>query len=134
MTTISKQQQAVPRLRYHVNAYKFLFQSLRYTQEQLNRPVSGNPDDEDAHITGPELLAGIRGQALEQFGLLATAVFRHWGVTSTDDFGRMVFELIERGEMRKTERDQLSDFFDVYEFEEALDRSYHIDTRKAFRA
>lgn len=131
MTTISKRP--VQQLRYHVNAYKFLFQALRYTQEQLNRPTSGNADDEDAHITGPELLAGIRGLALEQFGLMATAVLRHWGVAGTDDFGRMVFELIERGEMRKTERDQLSDFFDVYDFEEALDRSYHIDTRKAFR-
>ena len=132
MKTISKQ--AIPELRYHVNAYKFLFQALRYTQEQLNRTVSSNPDDEDAHITGQELLAGIRGYALEQFGLLAIPVLRQWGITCTDDFGRMVFELIERGEMRKTERDQLSDFFDVYDFEQALDRSYHIDTRKAFRS
>ena len=104
MTTTS--QTATPRLRYHQNAYKFVFQALRYTQEHLRRNVSGGPDDEEAHISGQELLAGIRALALEQFGLLATTVFRQWGVTTTNDFGHIVWELIERGEMRKTDRDQ----------------------------
>ena len=132
MTTTSNA--AVPRLRYHQNAYKFVFQALRFTQEHLRRNVSGGPEDDDAHITGPELLAGVRGLALEQFGLMATTVFRNWGVRTTEDFGRIVFELIERGEMRKTERDQLSDFFDVYQFEEVFDRKYRIDTKKAFKS
>ena len=132
MTTTS--HSATPRLKYHPNAYKFVFQALRFTQEHLRRNVSGGPEDEDAHITGPELLAGIRGLAMEQFGLMTTTVFRHWGVGTTDDFGRIVFELVERGEMRKTERDQLSDFSDVYKFEEVFDRKYRLDTKKAFKS
>jgi hypothetical protein len=36
--------------------------------------------------------------------------------------------------MRKTERDQLCDFFDVFDFEAVLDRGYRIDTSKAFQA
>jgi uncharacterized repeat protein (TIGR04138 family) len=75
----------------------------------------------------------MRELALEQFGLLARVVLRQWGIESTDDVGRMVFELIERGEMRKTPRDRLSDFFDVYDFDEVFDRLYRIDTRHAFR-
>lgn len=75
----------------------------------------------------------MRELGLQRFGLMTLTVFHSWGVRSTDDFGRIVFELIERGEMRKTEQDQLSDFFEVYDFEQAFDRGYRIDTRTAFR-
>jgi len=124
---------APPRLRYHVNAYRFLFAALRRAQEDLGRTQAHGPDDEHAHISGGELLEGIRVYGLEQFGLLAPTVFRCWGVHTTDDFGRMVFELIERGEMRKTEHDHLSDFADVYDFNEAFERPDTIDVSHAFR-
>ncbi|MFG0336187.1 MAG: Minf_1886 family protein [Maioricimonas sp. JB049] len=123
---------AVPRLRYHPDAYRFVFEALQFTQEQLQRPPARDPDDESAHISGQELLAGIRELALKRYGLLARSVFGHWGVRATNDFGRIVFELIERGEMRKTDRDQLSDFADVYQFDEALEGEYQINTDQAF--
>lgn len=109
-----------------------MFSSLRRVQQQLGRSQAHGPDDERAHISGPELLEGIRELAIEQFGLLARTVLHCWGIHSTDDFGRMVFELIERGEMRKTDADQLTDFFDVYDFEDAFDRQYQIDVSHAF--
>lgn len=121
------------RLRYHHNAYQFVFAALRYTQGQLRRSFANEPEDEERHITGAELLEGIRRLGIQQFGLMARTVFRHWGVHSTGDFGRVVFELIERGEMRKTESDQLEDFFDLYDFEDVFDRQYQIDTTSAFR-
>jgi uncharacterized repeat protein (TIGR04138 family) len=130
MSTISKIE--VTRLRYHPEAYRFLFSALRHAQQRLGRPAAHGADCEDAHISGQELLAGLRELALEQFGLLTRTVFREWGLESTEDVGRMVFELIERGEMRKTERDRLTDFFDVYDFDEVFDRHYRIDTRHAF--
>ncbi|HWL08013.1 MAG TPA: Minf_1886 family protein [Planctomicrobium sp.] len=120
-------QSAVPRFRYHNDAYRFVFEALHHTQQRLKRPTHQTEDDERAHITGPELLHGVRELALERYGLLSRNVFSHWGVKSTADFGRIVFELIERGEMRKTDRDQLTDFYDVYDFEDALDRDYKID-------
>lgn len=131
MTTTSKTITA--RKRYHSQAYQFVFAALRHTQQQLGRAVAHDPETEEAHISGRELLGGVRELALEQFGLMTQTVFRQWGIESTDDFGRIVFELIERGEMRKTDRDRLSDFFDVYEFEDVFDRRYPIDTRRAFR-
>ena len=128
------------RLRYHPDAYRFVFEALQYTQEKLQKPKgrqrdieSDEPEDEEAHITGQELLHGIRELALKRFGLLARTVFQTWGVRSTSDFGRIVFELVDRGEMRKTERDSLDDFIGVFEFEDALDREYRIETRAAFR-
>lgn len=132
MSTIKTASSA---LKYHPEAYRFVDQSLRYTQKRLDRlPEAADEEfDEDAaHISGPELLDGIRALALEEFGLMTIPVFRHWGVRSTDDFGRIVFDFIEQGAMRKTDRDQLTDFFDLYDFEDAFDREYEIDLSNAF--
>jgi len=63
---------------------------------------------------------------------MAQTVFRCWSIHTTEDFGRMVFDLIDRGEMSKTESDQLSDFSDVFDFEEALVNQYQIDVSRAF--
>ena len=120
------------RLSFHPNAYQFVFAALRFTQEQLNRVSRTDLESEDAHINGGELLEGIRQFGISQFGLMTRTVFNQWGVHRTDDFGRIVFELIERGDMRKTERDQLDDFVGVYDFAEAFDEGYEIDVSAAF--
>ena len=122
---------------YHPNAYHFVYQALRFTQHRLQRALpEGVADDdprvEDAHLSGSELLEGIRDFALDQFGLLTRTVFRRWGIRTTDDFGYIVFELVERGEMSKTDRDQLSDFFDVYDFSEVFDRDYRMNVSQVF--
>lgn len=133
------QQTLRSRLRYHPEGYLFLVAALRRTQQNLGRSQRRDVDvpgqelfDERAHVSGQELLEGIRDIAQEQFGLLARVVFRGWGIHSTEDFGRMVFEMIERGEMRKTDSDQLSDFVDVYDFVDAFERGYRIDVSRAF--
>ena len=122
-----------PRLKYHRDAYRFIFEALQFTQEKLKRVARGT-NDEDAHITGQELMEGVRELGLKKFGLLTRSVFHHWGVRTTDDFGRIVFELIERGEMRKTDRDDIKHFCGVYDFDEALDRTYVIPVQDVFRA
>ena len=107
-------------LKYHPDAYRFVDQALRFTQRRLGRTLDSVEqehapefDEERAHISGPELLDGVRELAIQEFGLLTITVLRYWGIRTTDDFGRIVFDFIERGAMRKTERDQLTDFFDV---------------------
>ena len=120
------------RLQFHPEAYRFVFEALHFAQEQLQRPASLVEDNEDAHISGQELLEGVRQLALQRYGNLVAAVFTYWGIRRTEDFGRIVFELIERGEMRKTDQDQLEDFVDVYDFQQVFDRDYVIDTSKAF--
>jgi len=121
-----------PRLKFHPDAYRFVFEALQYSQEHLKK-ASQDAEDDSSHISGPELLAGVRELGLKKFGMLAKPVFQHWGVRSTDDFGRIVFELIECGEMRKTDRDQLTDFFSVYDFDQSLVADYQIDTNVAFK-
>ena len=115
---------------YHANAYQFVFAALQYAQEKLGRDRSS---PQSGHISGEELLDGIREMAQRHFGLMARTVLASWGVTSTEDFGRIVFELIESGRMRKTDDDQLEDFIDVYDFAEAFDQAYEIDTSMAFQ-
>lgn len=124
---------ATPRLKYLPGAYQFVDDALRYTLQMAGRTPKQAADEEESHISGPELLEGIRGLALEQFGLMTLTVFHQWGVYRTDDFGRVVFELVERDAMRKTDRDQLSDFFDVYDFDEVFDKQYEMDVSHAFR-
>ncbi|NQV28231.1 MAG: hypothetical protein HQ518_28085 [Rhodopirellula sp.] len=124
-------------LKYHPDAYRFVDQALRFTQRRLGRTSDAVEhdqefDEDSAHISGPELLDGVRELAIQEFGLLTIPVFRYWGIRTTGDFGRIVFDFIERGAMRKTERDQLTDFFDVYAFEEAFDRDYQIDLTETF--
>ncbi|MCH2202507.1 MAG: hypothetical protein MK102_11100 [Fuerstiella sp.] len=115
---------------YHANAYQFVFAALQYAQEKLGRDQGGR---QAGHISGEELLSGVRDMALRHFGLMAKTVLAAWGVTTTEDFGRIVFELIESGRMRKTEDDRLEDFIDVYDFDEAFEDEYEIDTSLAFR-
>ena len=118
-------------------AFAFVQDGLSHTVKSVHGDVTRDPErqgasDERFHVTGQQLCLGLRELAIQRYGLLAKTVFQHWGVKSTGDFGRIVFELIDRGEMRKTDRDQLSDFFNVYDFEEALDLNYKIDLASAF--
>jgi len=124
--------QPKPHSKYHPNSYPFIFSALRFTQQMLGKKPMQRPDDEAAHITGQQLMDGVRQFALERYGLLAKTVFQQWKIHSTEDFGKIVFELIERGEMRKTNRDTLDDFRDIFDFDQALDRDYEINTRSAF--
>lgn len=114
---------------YHPHAYQFVFAALRHAQENLGRDHSNHST---GHVSGQELLYGIRDLAQEHFGLMALSVLGDWGVSATEDIGKIVFELIEAGEMRKTDDDHLEDFIDVYDFRKAFVEDYDIDTSKAF--
>ena len=115
---------------YHPHAYQFVFAALQYSQEKLGRDRTSL---QTGHISGPELLDGIRDMALRHFGLMSQAVLSCWGVTTTEDIGKIVFELVESGRMRKTDDDQLDDFIDVYDFDTAFNEDYAIDTSVAFQ-
>ncbi len=121
-----------PKLQYHPNAYDFVFEALQKAQEIYARTADAENEQEEAHVSGQELLDGVRALALKQFGLMTTTVFKTWGVDSTKDFGKMVFEMIEHGRMRKTDNDRIEDFIDLYDFEQVFDLDYIIDTSEAF--
>jgi uncharacterized repeat protein (TIGR04138 family) len=47
-------------------------------------------------------------------------VLQSWGVTSSEDFGRIVFAMVEAGFIGKSEKDSIHDFDNVYAFDEAF--------------
>lgn len=98
--------------RYKPDAYEFVMQALWFTQARLKK---------QGHLTGKELLAGIKDFVLEQYGPMAKAVFKHWGIERTKDFGDIVFNMVDSGLLNKTETDSRDDFENVFDFDEAFD-------------
>jgi len=93
-------------------------------EKQLDAEFEPDFDEEmlapERHVSGQDLCEAIRCYALTQYGLLAQNVFHHWGIHSTDDFGEIVFNLIDIGQMRKTDNDRREDFKNVYDFAKGL--------------
>lgn len=118
--------------RYHRDAYLFLREALDYTRKMLDREnkagrvLKGVLREElkraarEQHVTGQELLEGIRELALESFGPMALTVFEEWGINSCRDFGEMVFIMVENGLLKKTEKDSRADFENGYDFHVAF--------------
>ncbi len=102
--------------RYHLEAYLFLREALDYTQKLLGQDKKPEP----RHVTGQELLSGIRDYALAQFGPMAMAVLNDWGVQSCSDFGEIVFNMVDHGLLSKTETDSRDDFKGGYDFDQAF--------------
>ena len=96
--------------RYHDDAYAFVREALDHTQQAIGKGTRGR------HVSGQELLNGIRELALEQFGPMAVTVFEEWGIRTCEDFGEIVFTMVEIGLLAKTEKDTRSDFQGGYDF------------------
>lgn len=123
--------------RYKIDAYAFVFEALNYAHNVLGMGTerSGEPEEDDPdegtreaerHLSGQQLCEAIRQYALEQYGYMAQDVLGSWGVTSTSDFGEIVFNLIRIGQMRKTKDDAREDFDNVFDFETGLRQSFKI--------
>ena len=87
---------------------------------------AGGLDALNRNVSGQELSWGLRDYALRRWGLLASVVLRSWGIERTDDFGNIVFALVDHGFMQKEPHDSIADFQSVYRFEDAFDKSFGI--------
>lgn len=101
--------------KYLAGAYSFVHEALDFRVSQL---------PERRHISGPELLEGVRQYAYEKFGPMARTVLNHWGIQAGEDVGRIVFLLIEVGVLSKTEEDTLEDFSGVMRFDDEFEKAY----------
>ena len=105
--------------RYDRKAYTFIRHGLDQTVKDL-RKKDAERTQRSQHVTGPELLEGLRSYALDQYGPLAKTVLNSWGINRCRDFGDLVFNLIEYNVFSKTENDRREDFSDIYTFDEAF--------------
>jgi uncharacterized repeat protein (TIGR04138 family) len=104
--------------RYKREAYHFVMAGLQYTVEHLGAR---------RHVSGQELLKGIRNLACERFGMMAPTVFRAWGITETRDFGQIVFNLVEAKVLSRRPEDSLDDFRDGFDFATAFEPEYDLE-------
>lgn len=136
MTTFNEKLAEIVRQdpRYTYEAYEFIYHALHHTQKMLNRlpdeehPL--DPADTRYHVSGAELVRGICDLALQEFGRMARVVFRLWGINQTEDWGHIVFNLVQHELMSKTNDDRLEDFRNIFDFDQVLLEGFQIELEK----
>jgi len=105
--------------RFDREAYHFLRDALDFTIKARKKARETDP-----HVTGQQLLEGVRQYALRQYGPMVPTVLNYWGVRRCEDFGDMVFNFIRAGVFGKSETDSVDDFKGGYSFHEAFVAPY----------
>ncbi len=101
--------------RFHESAYLFVLSALEFSQTRLT---------ERRHITGAELARACRDLALERYGVMSRLLLEYWGVTSTADFGDIVFTLVDLGLLISQPTDTREEFVGVFDFDQEFEREY----------
>jgi len=109
--------------RYAAEAYQFVFESLEPAVRLAGRE---NCEGHERHVSGQELLAGMRAHAADTFGPLAGHVWRSWGLKRTVDWGEIVFVLVRAGMLNRQDTDSVEDFRDGFDFDEAFVDGYEL--------
>jgi uncharacterized repeat protein (TIGR04138 family) len=113
--------------RFDRDAYYFVREGLDFTLKMLKK--QHHTQAIQRHVSGPELLEGLRRFALDQFGPMAKTVFDYWGVRRCEDFGEIVFNMVEKGILGKTEQDSREDFRGGFDFDEAFVKPFRPSAR-----
>lgn len=107
--------------KYPLDAFEFVTRGLDFTVRRVHgEPQAKGEEPGSRHVTGRDLCHGLRDYAVEQYGLLARTVLARWHIRHCEDFGNIVFTLVEAGLMRKTDEDSIRDFRNVFDFETAF--------------
>jgi len=93
--------------RYHADAYEFVNAAVTYTVKKLARDSKPRGA---RHVSAEELLTGAMDYAVAQFGFLAAAVIRQWGILSGEDFGNIVYNMIDAHLLSASKEDSQTDF------------------------
>lgn len=122
----SELMKVVRRTRYPLEAFLFVQRGLDYTARRVHGEPGPHSRPGDRHVSGQVLCQGLRDYAIEQYGLLARTVLNHWRIYSTEDFGKIVFAMVEAGLLQKTPEDSIRDFDCVYDFDQAFPRELRL--------
>ena len=108
---------------YPLDAFLFVQRGLDYTVRRTHgsRAERRDADRDTCHVTGQQLCDGLKAYARQEYGLLARTVLRRWRVYSCEDFGRIVFAMVDAGLMHKTDDDTMDDFVGAFNFDETFD-------------
>lgn len=100
--------------RYQAGGYDFIREALHISVKKFRG------GDEAQHVSGQELLEGMREYALKEFGPMALTVLNQWGLRCGSDVGNVVYNLIQVGYFGKNEGDSLEDFQGGFDFDDAF--------------
>lgn len=103
--------------RYKEDAYYFVREALDFTIKAAGKSQQNGPP---RHVSGAELLDGIRQHAINEFGPMAMTVLASWGINETQDFGEIVFNMVHKGILGTSAEDRREHFNAVYNFDEAF--------------
>ena len=106
-------------------AYEFVMEALSFSQKKFKK---------SKHVSGEELLAGIKALLLKKFGPMTMTVLNHWGIKTTDDFGNIVFNLVENKVLAKDTQDHYESFKNAYDFEEVFNKGYRKQLAKRLKS
>ena len=107
--------------RYRQDAYEFVMEALSFSQKKFRRVK---------HVSGTELLEGMKELLLNKYGPMTLTVLNYWGIKTTEDFGQIVFNLVENKILSKSQEDDIESFRDGYDFREVFDQGYRRDLEK----
>lgn len=114
MSSEELRQLAIQDGRYSPEAFRFLFESLDHAVRLAGKDAA---EGTQRHVTGQEVLDGMKACAREAFGPLAAHVWRSWGVREAMDWGRIVFLLVDHGMLKRQEDDSIEDFRSDMDFD-----------------
>jgi uncharacterized repeat protein (TIGR04138 family) len=109
--------------RYDREAYVFLRQALDFchrSEAKAGRKALLAEKAGENHVSVAQLLDGIRKYALQEYGPMAMMVLNSWGVKSCEDFGEIVFKMVEHRLLSVTEQDTREEFRKGFDFFEAF--------------
>jgi uncharacterized repeat protein (TIGR04138 family) len=114
---------------YSPAAFAFVQHGLGYTSELFAMRTTNQfeLDEFEQHVSGQQLCMGLRDFAIDRFGLLAPVVLRQWGIHRTEDFGAIVFRMVELELLRTSPQDSTDDFRSVFQFDDAFHHGELVD-------
>ncbi len=130
--------------RYKLAAYEFILAAVKFAHDilelgdpisQVNQTDGDNvcvdddepPGDVDRDISAADICKAAKIYAVEQFGLLAKPTLNNWGIHSTADIGQIIFNLVKCGALLQSKRDNINDFDNVFNFDDAFEKQFSFD-------
>ena len=113
---------------FPVDAFLFVQRGLDYTAKQEYGQNGENTEDavDSRHVSGEQLCIGLRDYAVDEYGLLARTVLKRWNILTSNDFGKIVFAMVDAGLLHKTSDDSIDDFDHVFDFLEVFPSKIHV--------
>ena len=113
---------------FPLDAYLFVQRGLDFTAKQEHGYMGDDVEEQidSRHVSGEQLCLGLRDYAVDEYGLLARTVLKRWNILTSNDFGKIVFAMVDAGLLHKTSDDSINDFDHVFDFLEVFPSKIHV--------